>query len=119
MTLEERRVVWEKRRKEKALNSLKKLIVSFMIMMAAVVAMIIIDKKISRAESASDLYKYYTTVEIQYGDNLTNIARDHLTGYSSVSKYINEVCFINHLEDADSIRVGQKITIPYFSDELK
>ena len=39
--------------------------------------------------------------------------------YDSLSDYMDEVIFINHLEDGDQIKAGTYLTIPYYSTEFK
>lgn len=70
------------------------------------------------AASAEIPYKYYTSIRIQAGDTLWDIA-DTYCGpeYDTVSDYIAEVCSINHLSSGDEIHAGQYITVPYYSHE--
>lgn len=64
-------------------------------------------------------YKYYTSIEIQYGESLWSIAEEHKgDDYASVNDYIHEVMKINHLKD-DNVSAGQYLVIPYFSTEFK
>ncbi len=69
------------------------------------------------AQSAS--YKYYTSIEIEKGDTLWNIAEEYITPeYGSVQKYVDEIKDLNNLGD-DEIHSGQYLMIPYFSSEQK
>jgi LysM repeat protein len=76
---------------------------------------------ISAAMSKSEkktLYKYYTSIEIQSGDTLWELANDYITAeYISIHDYINEVKRINALEN-DKIHEGQYLTVPYYSSEI-
>lgn len=65
-------------------------------------------------------YKYFTSITIEPGDTLWNIASNYCNSNDngSINAYIDEVCNINRI-DKDTIKVGQKIIIPYYSDELK
>lgn len=64
-------------------------------------------------------YKYYTSVEVSYGDSLWSIAENYLCDeYSSENDYIHEVMEINHLED-DQVSAGQMLVIPYYSTQFK
>lgn len=70
-------------------------------------------------ENASVEYKYYKSYEIQQGDTLSSIAAAHLGEQAgSLKEYIEEVCFINHLEKDDIIYSGSYLVIPYYSYEL-
>lgn len=73
----------------------------------------------SRAAGQDRSYKYYTSLEIQEGDTLWEIASEHITEeYASVTEYVNEIKVLNHLGD-DSIHAGQYLTIPYYSDTFR
>lgn len=59
--------------------------------------------------------KYYTSYEVQSGDTLWTIAEAYSSGSNqSVKAYVEEVCRINHLSDANQIYAGSRICIPYY-----
>lgn len=64
--------------------------------------------------------KYYTGIIVKSGDNLWDIADAYIDyeQYKDKNTYIDEVCSINHLEDASDIRAGQRIVVPYYSSEF-
>lgn len=66
------------------------------------------------------LYKYYTTVEIEQGDTLWSIASERYTanGYGDVREYIEELRKLNNMSD-DTIKTGDKIVVTYYSDIYK
>ena len=67
---------------------------------------------------ANDSFKYYTSVTVEAGDSLWQIAGDYIDShYDSRENYIAEVRSINHLADNDSIYTGQILIVPYFSSE--
>ena len=67
---------------------------------------------------ANDSFKYYTSVTVESGDSLWQIAGDYIDShYDSRESYIAEVRSINHLADNDSIYAGQILIVPYFSPE--
>lgn len=67
----------------------------------------------------NDSYKYYTSIEIERGDTLWNIAEEYMTPeYGSVQEYVDEIKAVNDLGD-DEIHSGQYLMIPYFSSEMK
>lgn len=69
------------------------------------------------AQNAS--YKYYTSIEIEKGDTLWDIAQQHITPeYANIQAYVDEIKEINNLGD-DEIHSGQYLMIPYFSEEKK
>lgn len=64
-------------------------------------------------------YKYYTSIQIQEGDSLENIAACYISNeYKSLKQYIEEVQQMNHL-DSDVIHAGQYLIIPYYSSVVK
>lgn len=64
-------------------------------------------------------YKYYTEVRVHRDDTLWGIADQYITSeYESMSRYIADVKEINSLY-TDELRYGQRIMVPYYSDELK
>ena len=66
------------------------------------------------------MYKYYTDIRVSKGETLWEIAQKYMTEeYDSIYSYIDEVCSINSISDNNSIYYGQKLMIPYYSDEYK
>ena len=64
-------------------------------------------------------HKYYTSVEIEQGSSLWEIAEEYITEeYDSVDEYIKEVKQINHLTE-DLIYEGAYLCVPYYSSEIK
>lgn len=66
-------------------------------------------------------YKYFTSIQVQYGDSLWSIAEEYITdgdAYASAADYVDEVMAINHLRD-EKILAGQYLIVPYYSPEFK
>ena len=64
-------------------------------------------------------YKYYTSIMIESGDTLWDIAKaQDPDGRCNASDYIEELRRINHLE-SDEIHAGQHLTVFYYDTELK
>lgn len=64
-------------------------------------------------------HKYYTSIQIEKGSNLWEIAEEYITKeYASVEEYVKEVKQINHLTE-DLIYEGAYLCIPYYSSEIK
>lgn len=58
--------------------------------------------------------KYYTSVEIEEGDTLWEIAEEYMTEeYKDRDTYIEEVCKMNHIT-GHVIRTGTTILVPYY-----
>ena len=69
----------------------------------------------SQAQDQEERVKYYTSIEIQPGDTLWEIADAYASPeYHSRYAYIEEVKEINHLMD-DQITAGSYLTIPYYA----
>lgn len=87
------------------------------VMTAAITGCIVFGSTKTQAAPAETSYKYYTSIQVQKGDTLWNIASNYMSDeYASVNDYIEEICEINHIADSD-IHSGQYLTIPYYSDE--
>ncbi|MDO5133474.1 MAG: hypothetical protein Q4D81_10910 [Eubacteriales bacterium] len=71
------------------------------------------------------LWKYYTTVEIGYGEDLEDVMEIYrnTSVYSDADSYVREVCEINGLPyikgSIPELRAGTTIVIPYHSEERK
>ncbi|PXV95550.1 LysM domain-containing protein [Lachnotalea glycerini] len=71
----------------------------------------------NRVESELIYNKYYTSIQIQKGDTLWELADNYITSeYNSYNDYIDEVKNINSLE-SDKIHEGQYLTVPYYSSK--
>ena len=70
-------------------------------------------------------YKYYTTVTIGYGEDLSDIVYRYCDSseYENADAYVREICDINSLPytrgSVPALHPGAKIVIPYFSTVLK
>ena len=63
--------------------------------------------------------KYFTSIEVQAGTSLWDIAEEYMTEeYDSPQEYIQEVKNINHMNQ-DLIYEGSYLCVPYYSSEKK
>lgn len=63
-------------------------------------------------------FKYYTSIEIKYGDTLWTIAERYMDAtYYNRNSYIDELKSINHIHEEDEIIAGKMLIIPYYSTE--
>ncbi len=69
---------------------------------------------------ANDSFKYYTSITLDAGETLWEVAGQYMDEqhYDDRENYIDEVCSINHLADADHVTAGQMLIVPYFSPEF-
>ncbi len=66
----------------------------------------------------TSLYKYYTNVEVQYGDTLWGIASRYCDSpYEDYNAYIEEVMLINRMGEPN-ITAGSYLIVPYHSTEF-
>lgn len=76
----------------------------------------------SRAQDKEEtvLYKYYTSIEVRYGETLQDIAENYFcqSKYRDYEHYIAEVMQINSLYHRE-ISPGSYLIIPYYSSEFK
>ena len=92
---------------------------------AAAVLMLIISISVSSVVLAGNnkkeenMYRYYTSIEIEPGDTLWSIASEYCYDMDmSVSDYIREIKKLNRLS-TDSITSGQYLTVIYVSSEYR
>lgn len=73
----------------------------------------------AQSDSTDISYKYYKSISVNTGDTLWDYATKYADSefYDSYESYINEIISINALTN-DSIRAGQSIIIPYYSNEF-
>lgn len=88
---------------------------------AIITAILVVSSIFTMSAKAKELpagYKYYTSIVVEKGDTLWDIANHYITpGYSDISEYIGEVKSLNHLT-GDEIHAGEYLTIPYYSDDI-
>lgn len=74
----------------------------------------------SNAKQDHNMYKYYTSVQVEDGDSLWSIAKEYsdVDSYASYTDYIDEVKQINHIS-GDDIHAGEYLTIPYYSAQVQ
>ncbi len=65
-------------------------------------------------------FKYYTNITVAYGETLWEIADDYIDyeQYADKEVYIAEVKNINHLDAEGTLKAGQKLVLPYYSNEF-
>lgn len=69
-------------------------------------------------DNTETVYKYYTSIEIQHGDTLWDIAESTMTSeYDSVQEYVEVLKAMNNLESGD-IQAGQYLMIAYNDTEF-
>lgn len=71
------------------------------------------------SENEAFKYKYYTSVTVESGETLWDIASEFMhNDFTSTKDYIKEVKQINHITE-DKIYAGEELIVPYYSTEYK
>ena len=99
----------------------KRLLISGLIITVMLFTILTLDNfvNVSATNDKENLYKYYTSYEIQPGDTLTSIAQKYTVNSDvSVSEYINELKKDNRLA-TDKITSGKYLVVSYYSNEYK
>lgn len=89
--------------------------------MAVLTAILVVSSIFTMSAKAREIpsgNKYYTSIVVEKGDTLWDIASRHITPeYANIGEYIGEVKALNHLS-GDEIHAGEYLTIPYYSDDI-
>ena len=104
--------------KRKSGYSFDKFIITCMFLMITI-TFISAKALIVRAEQSSlkTYQKMYTSVLVESGDTVWNIAEENMTfGYEELTDLVEEIGFINGLDETYSIRSGTVIIIPYYGE---
>lgn len=99
----------------------KRLLISGLIITVMLFTILTLDNfvNVSATNDKENLYKYYTSYEIQPGDTLTSIAQKYTVNSDvSVSEYIDELKKDNRLA-TDKITSGKYLVVSYYSNEYK
>ena len=108
-----------KKRREFIMKRLSFTVITAVLIMIIALSVFSMTARAKSTKGADD-YKYYTSHMIMPGESLWSIAEENADNvhYESVQDYIDEICFINGLNNSD-LKIGDYILIPYFSNELK
>lgn len=90
------------------------LIVSLLILLGSSI------RTFASSRSNESLHKYYTSVRIENGDSLWNLADQYtVDGIYDRNDFIKETCELNQLTDQDDLHSGEYIIVGYYSTEAK
>lgn len=112
-----RRKRLEQRRREAMRKRIHLLTVVFsfvVIFVSAISANAIIASAENRQGQHSE--KRYTSVVVENGDTVWDIAQAYLADGHSVASLVEEIGFINGLDDTYSIQSGCMLMIPYYAE---
>lgn len=116
-------LIWDnKNRRAQIIKKQKRILATAIAALTVLtVAVVIMGTTITpKACSETPRIKYYTTHTVSPSDSLYGISQRYISGeYAGIDEYINEICNINHIEDAENIQTGDQIIVPYYSTEFK
>lgn len=120
MTASERRIRNNKIRRQRQLRrNMMMAIFTVVLILTLSIGGFAIGSKAQDKEEAI-LYKYYTSIEVQYGESLWDIAGTYFCEdkYDDYEHYVSEVMQINGLYN-EEVSAGSYLIVPYYSAEFK
>lgn len=100
----------------------KRMLVLLATILLITIGSIIFGNSFSAARAESDehetLYRYYKSIELEYGDTLWELAEEYKLEGSSTKDYVDELMEINNLT-SDTIHSGQHLVVVYYDTEFK
>lgn len=107
-------------KRERAVKMQKRII--FITLVTIVSLIILLGSSIHALASLNDnrpVNKYYTSITVEDGDTLWDIADEYISGYNvDKADYVNEISELNNLSDGN-IHAGQSIVVAYYSRDVK
>jgi hypothetical protein len=88
--------------------------------LVAVCLSVLLYSTVSQAGTGEDMrFKYYKCIIVPSGASLWSISVEYMdeNHYDSVTEYMNEMMHINRLTQEDTLRTGQYLILPYYSEE--
>lgn len=110
--------------KKRRLRIVRRQKLALALFVTAVIFLLLFFRNSIKLEAQNENYipkcKYYKVVTVHAGDNLSRIAGKFYDSqeYDDLDHFVSEICSINNLSDADVIRAGENIVVPYY-DEYK
>ena len=107
-------------KRERAVKMQKRII--FITLVTIVSLIILLGSSIHALANSNDnrpVNKYYTSITVEDGDTLWDIADEYISGYNvDKAEYVNEISELNNLSDGN-IHAGQSIVVAYYSRDIK
>lgn len=116
---ERRKEIFRRQRVRQRKEAIMKLVMGFLSLIVIVSLTIGVFSVHGKAQSKKgQQYKYYTSVQVKYGDTLWSLADQYADDehYDHFS-YVAEVKSINHIHDENQIIAGTTLILPYYSSE--
>ena len=110
----ERRIINNRRRRNKQLK--QRLLISAFILSLFVILLFFLMSTKSMADNKEPLFKYYKSIQIQPGDTLYALSQEYVNPeMNDVDSFIEEVSYINNLEEDSCLYEGNYIVVPYYA----
>jgi hypothetical protein len=110
----ERRIINNRRRRNKQLKQ-RLLISAFVISLFVILLFFLMSTK-SMADNKEPLFKYYKSIQVQPGDTLYDLSQEYVNPeMNDVDSFIDEVRYINNLEEDSCLYEGNYIVVPYYA----
>ena len=120
MTTSERRIRNNKIRRQRQLRrNIIMTVFTVILILTLSISCFAIGSKAQNKDEVT-LYKYYTNIEVQYGETLYDIAETYFCEerYDNYKNYVSEVMYINGLYH-EEVSPGTYLVVPYYSAEFK
>jgi hypothetical protein len=98
------------------------LLIMFGSLLAAVCLSVMLYSTVSQAGLGRDIqFKYYKCISVPSGASLWSVSEEYLdeTHYDSVEEFMDEIMYINRLDEEDIVMAGQTLIVPYYSNEYQ
>ncbi len=110
----ERRIINNRRRRNRQLK--QRLLVSALVISLFVILVFFFMSTKSMADNKEPLFKYYKSIQVQPGDTLYDLSLEYVNPeMNDVDSFIEEVLYINNLEEDSTLYAGNFIVVPYYS----
>lgn len=107
-------------KRERTVRLQKRII--FLTLVTVVSIVILLGSSIHALANSNDnrpVNKYYTSITVENGDTLWDIADTYISGYDvDKADYVNEISQLNNLSDG-CIHAGQSIVVAYYTRDEK
>jgi hypothetical protein len=89
---------------------------------AALCLAVMLYSTVSQAGGGKDIqFKYYKCISVPSGASLWSVSEENMdeAHYDSVEEFMNEVMYINRLDEEDIVMTGQTLIVPYYSIQFQ
>ena len=104
-------------RMKRAAELRRHIILVSLVLISLIFVLTIFSVKSNASEDPDSVeYKHYLSVEIMPGDSISSIADEYMSsGYSSVDSLVNEILYVNNLNETTVLISGNYLIVPVYS----